>query len=102
MDWLETMGYSSRKVLEEKLQKLDRLASIGELAGMIGHDLRNPLQSIAGATYYLKAKYASALDQRGIEMLEIIEESISYSNKIITDLLEYSREITLELVPTTP
>jgi signal transduction histidine kinase len=96
------MGNSSRKLLEEKLLKLDRLASIGELAGMIAHDLRNPLQSIAGATYYLKAKYASTLDQRGTEMLGIIEESINYSNKIITDLLEYSREITLELVPTTP
>jgi signal transduction histidine kinase len=96
------MGNSSRKLLEEKLLKLDRLASIGELAGMIAHDLRNPLQSIAGATYYFKAKYAPALDQRGTEMLGIIEESINYSNKIITDLLEYSRETTLELVPTTP
>jgi signal transduction histidine kinase len=69
---------------------------------MIGHDLRNPLQSITGATYYFKAKYESSWDNRGKEMLEIIEESINYSNKIINDLLEYSREMQLELVTTTP
>jgi signal transduction histidine kinase len=36
------------------------------------------------------------------EMLELIEGDIEYSNKIINDLLEYSREIQLELTETTP
>jgi signal transduction histidine kinase len=35
-------------------------------------------------------------------MLEIIEKDIQYSNKIITDLMDYSREIRLELTETTP
>jgi len=87
---------------QAKLLKTERLAAIGELAGMIGHDLRNPLTGIAGAAYYLKSKYAGKLDARGKEMLQIVEQSIEYSNKIINDLLEYSREIKLDLAKTDP
>jgi len=87
---------------QAKLLKTERLAAIGELAGMIGHDLRNPLTGIAGAAYYLKSKYAEKLDARGKEMLQVVEQSIDYSNKIINDLLEYSREIKLNLTKTDP
>jgi PAS domain S-box-containing protein len=87
---------------QSKLLKTERLAAIGELAGMVGHDLRNPLTGIAGATYFLKSRYGKNYDARGKEMLKIIEKDIEYSNKIINDLLEYSREIKLELTETSP
>lgn len=90
------------KEAQEKLVKSERLAAIGEVSSMIGHDLRNPLTGIAGATYYLKKKLASKIDAVSREMLELIEENVKYSNKIINDLLDYSREITLELTETTP
>jgi signal transduction histidine kinase len=79
-----------------------RLAAIEELAGMIGHDLRNPLTGIAAAVYYLKTRYASAMDAKGVEMLKIIEDDVDYSNKIINDLLDYSGSIHLEVTETNP
>jgi PAS domain S-box-containing protein len=88
--------------VQRQLLKSERLAAIGELAGMVGHDLRNPLTGITGATYYLRTKYGSKIDNRGKEMLEIIEKDIVHSNKIINDLLEYSREIKLEVTETSP
>jgi len=87
---------------QEKLLKAQRLAVIGELAGMIGHDLRNPLTSIAGAQYYLRKKLASKVDGKVKEMLELVEKNIAYSNKIINDLLDYSRAIELEPTETSP
>ena len=90
------------KKSQEQLLKAQRLAVIGELAGMVGHDLRNPLTSIAGATYYLKRKLDSKMSVEVREMLELIEKNIAYSNKIISDLLDYSREIELELSETNP
>ena len=87
---------------QEKLLKAQRLAVIGELAGMVGHDLRNPLTSIAGAQYYLKKKLTPKVDVKIKEMLELIEKNIEYSNKIINDLLDYSREIELEPTETDP
>ena len=90
------------KQTQAKLVKSERLAAIGELAAMVGHDLRNPLTGIKGAAYYLKTKHCSEIGDRGKEMLESIENAIDYSNKIVNDLLEYSRELKLELTKTTP
>jgi len=95
----DEMSVLSQAIMDAMSQ---RLAAIEELAGMIGHDLRNPLTGISTATYYLKAKYASAMDEKGKEMLKIIEDDIVYSNKIVNDLLEYSRKIHLELQDSTP
>ena len=60
---------TERKEMEKKLVNAERFASIGELAGMVGHDLRNPLSSMGGATYYLKTRYADKLDVKGNDML---------------------------------
>lgn len=89
------------KEAQEKLIRNERLAAIGQVASMVGHDLRNPLTGIAGATYYLKKKLYLKADKTIKEMLTLIEENIEYSNKIISDLLDYSREIKLELKETT-
>jgi PAS domain S-box-containing protein len=97
-----TKDITARKHMEQQLFKAERLAAIGELAAMIGHDLRNPLTGITGAAYYLKMKLSKKMDVKTSEMLDIIEKDIEYSNKIINDLLEYSRDIKLELIGTTP
>ncbi|MCS7120330.1 MAG: histidine kinase N-terminal 7TM domain-containing protein [Nitrososphaerota archaeon] len=88
---------TDRKEMQKKLLRSERLAAIGELAGMVGHDLRNPLTSILGASYYLKMKYNSILDEKSRYMLKIIEDDVRYANKIVDDLLDYSSEIRLNL-----
>jgi len=90
------------KEAQEQLIKSERLAAIGQAAAMVGHDLRNPLTSIKGATYYLKRKLGSRVDKEAMEMLELIEKDVGYSNEIIADLMEYSKKIRLELTETTP
>jgi len=103
-DHLEEMVEERTKELnesQERLVKSERLAAIGHLAAMVGHDLRNPLTGIKGAAYYLKTKLGSKIDVTAREMLEVIEKDVEYSDKIIGDLLEYSREIRLELTETT-
>ena len=88
---------TERKQMEERVRQSERLAAIGELAAMVGHDLRNPLTGIAGAAYYVKTKLVPTLNGKVAQMLQVIEENIENSNKIINDLLEYSRELHLEL-----
>jgi PAS domain S-box-containing protein len=90
------------KEMEQKLVRTERLALIGEIAGMVGHDIRNPLQGITSAVYLIKTNSDSRLTDEDREMLEIIEEAIERSNKIVNDLLDYSREIKLDLRETTP
>jgi len=84
--------------MTEQLNKSQRFAAIGELAGMIGHDLRNPLAGIKNTVYFLNKKGTAISEVQYREMLEIIGKAIDHSDKIINDLLEYSREMNLELL----
>jgi PAS domain S-box-containing protein len=104
---VEVMGYwtdvTEQKQMQETLLRSQRLATIGETASMVGHDLRNPLEAIAAATYILKRQAAAgAIDDDGKESLRIIERSIEHSDKIINDLLEYSGEVNLQTSTTDP
>jgi two-component system sporulation sensor kinase A len=90
------------KEAQEQLIKSERLAAIGQVAAMVGHDLRNPLTGISGATYHLKTKLGSKIDKKTMEMLKLIENDVEHANKIIADLTEYSKEIKLELTETNP
>jgi PAS domain S-box-containing protein len=87
---------------QSHLLKAERLATIGELAGMVGHDLRNPLSGIKSASYYLRKKHGNLMDERGIEMLDVIDRSVGQANGIIADLLDYSREMHLEFQEYSP
>lgn len=87
---------------QARLVKSERLAAVGELAGMVGHDLRNPLAGIKNAAYVLKKNYGAKMDEKGNTMLKTIDECISYSDKIVNDLVDYSRELRLEYDEVTP
>lgn len=82
------------KQAQVKLLKSERLAAVGELAAMVGHDLRNPLQAIENATYYLKNVCAcmpsSAIPPKAKEMLQVIGDSVNYADKIVRDLSDFS------------
>ena len=91
---------TQRRKMEERIVKSERLAAIGETAAMVAHDLRNPLQGIASATYVLKDESLTR-DERN-EMLQLIENSVEYSDAIVKDLLDYSGAFELVLAETTP
>jgi len=91
---------TERRRMQEAILKSERLATIGQVAAMVGHDLRNPLTGITGAAYYLKTREHPKLSKKGKEMLRLIEQDIQRSDKIVNDLLEYSRELRLELAET--
>jgi PAS domain S-box-containing protein len=75
---------------QEKLLRQERLVALGQLAGSVGHELRNPLGVIANAIYYLKMVLPQT-DEKVKEYLGIIEDETKNAEKIITDLLEFSR-----------
>jgi PAS domain S-box-containing protein len=87
---------------QERLLMAERLAAIGELAGWVGHDLRNPLTSIKNAAYFLRKKQGNFVGESGAEMLTVIDRAVEQANKIVNDLLDYSREIHLELEEYSP
>ncbi len=83
---------------QAKLVSSERLAAIGELAGMVGHDLRNPLAGIKNAAYFMERKGMTISEVQSKEMLGMITKGINHADKIISDLLEYSREMHFDLI----
>jgi signal transduction histidine kinase len=97
---VSVIDLTERKQMEQRLQQSERLAAVGETAAMVGHDLRNPMQGIAGAVHLLKQVDLTA-DER-TEMLDLIQKNLDYSDGIIRDLVEYSAKIQLRIAETTP
>ena len=81
----------------KKLKDSERLAAIGATAGMVGHDIRNPLQAITGDLYLAKTELAALPENEqkisALESLDEIEHNIDYINKIVADLQDYARPL---------
>ena len=71
---------------------------MGQLASGVGHELRNPLGVIKNAVYYIKTKVGTE-DPKLAKHLNIMEKEIANSNKIIGDLLGFSRTRPPAIVP---
>ncbi len=102
---LEDYAKNLEHLVEERTKQLknaERLAAIGQTAGMIGHDIRNPLQAISGELFLMKQDVDSSPDsecKRGVqESLASIQEQVDYMNKIISDLQDFARPLKPELV----
>jgi PAS domain S-box-containing protein len=81
---------TERREMQKQLLRAERLATLGKLAGSVGHELRNPLGAIRNAAYYLNLVAES--DQPNVhETLEIISEEIDQANRIVKDLMDFTR-----------
>ena len=92
---------TEHKILERQFQDKERMAAIGQTAGMVGHDLRNPLQSIIGEVYLAKSELDSlpnGENKRCLqESVQAIEEQISYMDKIVSDLQTFVKPVEAQL-----
>jgi signal transduction histidine kinase len=79
------------KESQERLIKSERMAAIGQLATMVGHDIRNPLTGIQNAAYFLKMKMEASKDEKVKKMFEVIDKEVNHASNIVRDLLDYSR-----------
>jgi two-component system sporulation sensor kinase A len=87
-----------RKQLEEQRLQLEKLATMGELATMVAHDLRNPLTSIRNACFYIKSTCSCnvSANKTRLEMIDIIEQETIFANNIINDLLDFAAKRPLQ------
>ena len=98
----EVEEYASQmeELAEERAKKLkdsERMAAIGQTAGMVGHDIRNPLQAIMSELYLERLEVDSLPDGEAkenlLENIRGMEENIVYINKIVADLQDYAKPL---------
>jgi signal transduction histidine kinase len=76
----------------EKLVRNEKLAAMGKLAGIIGHEIRNPLTGIANSVYFLKMKLGKNADEKILKHLNIMESEVANAETVIEDTLDFARE----------
>jgi signal transduction histidine kinase len=74
---------------QEQLVRKERLAVLGQLAGGVSHELRNPLSVISSAIYYLKLVQPDA-EEKIKQYHAMIEQETFNAEKIISDLLDFA------------
>jgi PAS domain S-box-containing protein len=80
---------------QQRLSERDKLASLGEMAAVVAHDIRNPLGGIKTAAQFLPSRPAA--DGTVIrELTHSILAGVSQIESIVTDLLDYARGPTLD------
>jgi signal transduction histidine kinase len=90
------------KNVQEQLLETAKLATIGEVAAMAGHDLRNPLQAMVSFLYLARKRLnlisCPSPEKKALEEIcGDIGEQMGYMNKIVSDLQDYSRPLNPEL-----
>jgi two-component system sensor kinase FixL len=103
---LEEHAGTLKKIIEERTKQLkdtERLAAIGQTAGMVGHDLRNPLQTVIGELYLARCEVESLpeseLKNNLQESIHVIEEQATYMDKIVSDLQAFVRPVKIDKKP---
>jgi two-component system sensor histidine kinase PilS (NtrC family) len=84
-------------LMEEQLQREERLGAVGRLAAGIAHEIRNPLASITGSVQVLRSELN--LPPEDDQLLGIVEREADRLGQLVTDFLSLTREEKLQLLP---
>jgi signal transduction histidine kinase len=87
---------SNKELIEtrDRLNKQEKLASVGQVSSNIAHELRNPMAAIRNSTYFLRLKNKG--DDKSSHHLEIIDRELSRSDEVIQRLLQLTKSGTLK------
>lgn len=86
---------TATKKLEERVKQSEKLALLGEMAAVMAHEIRNPLNSIAGFSQLLQAK--KDIDPKIARFVEIIVHEAFRIDAIISDILDYAHRKKIQL-----
>ncbi len=101
-DVLGTVGVlrdlTEQVATQQRLIQREKLASLGEMAAAVAHEIRNPLGGIKMATRLLSSHEMEG-DRIPAEMAQSVMSGIAEIERIIADLLDYARETRLDIQP---
>lgn len=82
---------TNRKKIEENVERINRLTSLGELTAALAHEIRNPLSGIKMSAQILNKRLVSQLKVSDQNLFEAIITETERVDLLITDLLNFSK-----------
>lgn len=95
----QKLQYQSERiiVIEEQLRRAEKLSTLGEMAAVLAHEIRNPLGSIRGTAEILKDDYNPGDPKH--EFIEIQIKETERLNRVVEDFLHMARPQPADLRP---
>lgn len=90
---------SALEAAQDDLVRKEKLAVLGQIAGGIAHQIRNPLATIKNAAYVLERHLPATSRPELASTMQILHEEVNRANRIITGLLDYARMRAPERAP---
>jgi signal transduction histidine kinase len=87
--WMSASGKRPDISSMQSMQKVEKMATIGELASAMAHEIKNPLAGISGAIQVLSESMPD--DDRRRDVFDEVLTEIQRLDKTVKDLLEYAR-----------
>ncbi len=81
-----------------RLQRTERLATLGQVAGGVAHELRNPLNVVKTSVYYL-LNARNPTPEKKSDHLKRIERNVELADNVITSLSNFAKMPVPALVP---
>ena len=75
---------------QQRIARAQRLALLGQLAGGVAHEIRNPLAVLRNSAYFLRAKKKFG-DEEGDRHLDMIDRAVDRAERVVGELLDYAR-----------
>ena len=92
-------AYSRLQKMQSQLMEAEKMSVLGRLSSSMAHELRNPLGAIKNAIYYIRDVLTPlplmTEDPSIGEFLDLVDKEIKGATRIITDLLDFSRGVTV-------
>lgn len=82
--------------IEENLRRAEKLSTLGEMAAVLAHEIRNPLGSIRGTAEILRDDYRPG-DPK-YEFIDIQIRETERLNRVVEDFLRMARPLPTEMV----
>jgi len=83
--------------VEEKLRRAEKLSTLGEMAAVLAHEIRNPLGSIRGTAEILRDDYKPGDPKH--EFIEIQIKETERLNRVVEDFLHMARPQPVDMRP---
>jgi len=101
--YLQGRHLAEVRTLEAAVEQRERLAQLGNLAAIVGHEIRNPLNAVSMGLQRLGVEWEPTADRSGYSrVVQLMREEVTRLDAIVEEFLSLARPLSLAPVPVSP
>ena len=89
------------KALEAEMERGERLATVGNMAAAVAHEIRNPLNAVSMGIQRLRVEFEPAPREEYLRMVDLVQGEVRRLNRIVEEFLRLARPMPLTREPIT-